>query len=362
MAYLPSARKGMPKRARTATTQIRFCTECENYLPKKRGKVKVVIEVVKTDFSEDKEALQGINEPELGKGHAIADPLLPKWEIQRDRDKAIKAAVKLAQALDPHGEQRKFSKDYSDKAYVQTVADAKREYLLDSGASIDMVGADSVAEEENLRIKNAAKTLNINTANGKVTANETIAVKLPNLGIELDPLILKNCPNVLSMGKRCADEGFGFYWDPFSKTPRLIRPDGKVITCDYRGGVPIVPSHAFSLEAVKPEEEVYLECVEDDEDKTFLLHKDVFHECEAEYNLHNSAEPICGICDEDESDICFPTLKVGALFCDEKFNDQATAHGFEPGFAFDMRIGWDFTKRKVRDDAETRVRRDNLAS
>ena len=115
---------------------------------------------------------------------------------------------------------------YVTKCYTRDQA------LLDSGASTDFVGADSLTDEEKSHVYDG-DTLNIKTANGRTSSSKVINGYLPHLGIKVKPHVLENCPDVLSMGKRCAEEGFGFYWDPFSVKPVLVRPDGKVIACSY---------------------------------------------------------------------------------------------------------------------------------
>ena len=40
------------------------------------------------------------------------------------------------------------------------------------------------------------------------------------------PLLLESSPPVLSVGKRCMEEGYSFHW-PSGHNPYLISPDGK---------------------------------------------------------------------------------------------------------------------------------------
>ena len=118
--------------------------------------------VVKTDFGENKEALQGCCEPELGACKAVANPSLPPWKLKKDRDEAIRNGLALAKSLFPKGYvPLKYAKEYSDKAWHMSAAVAQREYLLDSGASIDLLGEDGLTKEEKQRVKSSGKVLKI---------------------------------------------------------------------------------------------------------------------------------------------------------------------------------------------------------
>ena len=91
-------------------------------------------------------------------------------------------------------------------------------------------------EEEQKKVTRVTDTLNISTANGLTVSQDEVDLDVPELGIKIKPHVLEDCPDALSMGIRCAEQGFGFYWDPFSYKPRLIRPDGHTIRCSYAKG------------------------------------------------------------------------------------------------------------------------------
>ena len=52
------------------------------------------------------------------------------------------------------------------------------------------------------------------------------------------PYVLTATPNVLSIGRRCRHDGFGFYWEPFAKVPRVVAPDGSPIPVEVFGDIP----------------------------------------------------------------------------------------------------------------------------
>ncbi len=116
---------------------------------------------------------------------------------------------------------------------------------MDSGASIRLKGLQNLTEEERKKVKKAGHKLRIKPAKGLTEAYSQICIHVPELGVETQPCILEHYPDVLSMGKCCAEQGFGFYEDPWSLEPRLVRPDGKIIICGCPpGGVPVIPAEA----------------------------------------------------------------------------------------------------------------------
>ncbi len=61
----------------------------------------------------------------------------------------------------------------------------------------------------------------------------------------------------------------------------------------------------------------------------------------------------------DCSEVAFPS--VGTLFCDEKFNEQCARFGLDRGFAFDLRCGRGLNKSSVKDEARTRLKKEDPA-
>ena len=74
----------------------------------------------------------------------------------------------------------------------------------------------------------AEHPISLITANGPTEANEVADVKLPALPDTVQPYVLDQTPAVLSVGARCADEGYSFVW-PANGKPILVRPDDNVV-------------------------------------------------------------------------------------------------------------------------------------
>ena len=73
-------------------------------------------------------------------------------------------------------------------------------------------------------------------------------MRVPELDSDINFYVLDNTPPVVSVGKRCMEEGYGFYWKPYS-TPVFIKPDGAKICCKMRGRVPVFGGSNFASPA-----------------------------------------------------------------------------------------------------------------
>ena len=55
----------------------------------------------------------------------------------------------------------------------------------------------------------------------------------------INAYVLDDTPSVLSVGKRCMKQGYGFVWPP-GDNPFMINPDGKRISLFVNGDIPYV--------------------------------------------------------------------------------------------------------------------------
>jgi hypothetical protein len=63
----------------------------------------------------------------------------------------------------------------------------------------------------------------------------------------IDPCLLGENPDVLSIGKRCEIQGYGFVWPPFPKTPYFQSPEGDRIPMVSIDQCPYLPD-GFNVE------------------------------------------------------------------------------------------------------------------
>ena len=76
------------------------------------------------------------------------------------------------------------------------------------------------------------------TANGVIKADQEVPLYIAELKEKCVPYILKNTPDVLTMGHRCMCEGYSFVWKAHSNKPFFRRPDGKRISLTVDHYVP----------------------------------------------------------------------------------------------------------------------------
>ena len=85
----------------------------------------------------------------------------------------------------------------------------------------------------------------LQTANGPILADKVAKVNSPELGSDLSLFTLGDSPTVCSFGRKCHEQGFGFYWPP-GEAPYFVRPDGKRVNCRLRGRVPVFGKDMFA--------------------------------------------------------------------------------------------------------------------
>ena len=69
------------------------------------------------------------------------------------------------------------------------------------------------------KLEPAQRPQQMDIANGTVVASEVLPMRLERLDGEIAPFVLGDTPDVLTIGGRCVNEGYGFHWPPYSKAP-----------------------------------------------------------------------------------------------------------------------------------------------
>ena len=93
-----------------------------------------------------------------------------------------------------------------------------RLWLMDTGCGHDIVCKSGVDDKLAASIRAASTPLAFETANGALDASEEVPMMVPALDGQdaiIEPYVLPDSPDVLSIGKRCVDHGYGFYWPPY---------------------------------------------------------------------------------------------------------------------------------------------------
>ena len=122
-----------------------------------------------------------------------------------------------------------------------------KEWLMDTGSGHDLIDAATAAKFRKW-IRQASKTFKLHTAGGVRKVGEELPFWVAHLGDKAAALILPSTPAVLTIGRRCVEEGYHFEWPAFSSSPFMIAPDGKLIRMFVRGYVPYVRKDSFTGE------------------------------------------------------------------------------------------------------------------
>ena len=111
-----------------------------------------------------------------------------------------------------------------------------KSWIADTGSSIDAINRASLSHAGKKAVSQTAD-FTFQTAAGPTPCNSSISLYSKALGGEIHAMVLDDSPAIFSLGKRCVDLGYGFYWPP-GPNPFIIRPDGKRIDCKVVGYVP----------------------------------------------------------------------------------------------------------------------------
>jgi hypothetical protein len=71
-------------------------------------------------------------------------------------------------------------------------------------------------------------TIALATANGDIVVDRQVNLPVSKLQSQIKPLLLNETPPVLSVGRRCMEEGYDFIWRR-GKSPYFITPDKRMI-------------------------------------------------------------------------------------------------------------------------------------
>ena len=107
------------------------------------------------------------------------------------------------------------------------------EWVIDTGTGNDLCrkGIKGVRTARNAKIV-------VDTANGPVEPDTQVTVALDALNEDADCIELPDTINALTVGRRCAAHGYGFYWEPWHQKPTFLKPDGDHVDIKVTGYVP----------------------------------------------------------------------------------------------------------------------------
>ena len=160
-----------------------------------------------------------------------------EWQEQSAREAAWKLAKNVLK-LKEHQRATFFSPSENRCLPASTLKPEKREFVVDSGASMHMISKKDLSNAEMDTFTKSCSPTIVKTANGEVQTHEEAIVYVKELDTFLTMKVLDNTPAVLSLGKLCDENGYSYEWINGQKP--YLNKDGIRIICNTENFDPIV--------------------------------------------------------------------------------------------------------------------------
>ncbi len=102
-----------------------------------------------------------------------------------------------------------------------------RSWLLDTGCRYDLTTRASIPTHQVDSVYTTTMPILLATANGLVDGDKVVSQQIGELLEVAEPYVLDSTPDVLSIGRRCVEDGYEFHWGPYSLHPTITTPQGK---------------------------------------------------------------------------------------------------------------------------------------
>ena len=110
-------------------------------------------------------------------------------------------------------------------------------WVMDTGSGNDLVGKQDLNAAVMRDAEKFSPPMILATANGHIVVDDEVDLQVAKLKLVVRPKVLLNTPAVLSIGKRCMEDGFDFVWRR-RELPQLVHPDGTVTVMPLDNLVP----------------------------------------------------------------------------------------------------------------------------
>ena len=94
-----------------------------------------------------------------------------------------------------------------------------RSWLMDTGCKFDLTTRASVPPYLQGSIMKATVPITLSTANDLVSGDLVARQQIAVVNEVVEPYIFDSTPDVLSIGRRCVEDGHAFHWEPYSLAP-----------------------------------------------------------------------------------------------------------------------------------------------
>ena len=131
------------------------------------------------------------------------------------------------------------------------ILERDRRFILDSGSGHDLI---SQKKAQRMELDTfACDEICFHTANGTTSTTTQATIDMGTFTKKPQAYVLQDSPSVMSLGKRCQDEGYSFIW-PTARAPYLIAPNGRKIPLIVRDYIPYISLGAPECEPVNDPE------------------------------------------------------------------------------------------------------------
>ncbi len=109
-------------------------------------------------------------------------------------------------------------------------------WLMDTGCGHDLVN-DKMADSYPVKTLKKSSRIMFSTANGRIESRNVVPFYCEELAQSVQPFLLHDSPPVLSVGKRCMEQGFTFHWQA-GMNPIMTNPQGDVVELEVERNIP----------------------------------------------------------------------------------------------------------------------------
>ena len=107
---------------------------------------------------------------------------------------------------------------------------------MDTGCGHDLIN-DRLAAGLNVRTLTRDGRLVFATANGRIESRNVVPVMCKEFNQVIQPYLLRETPPVLSIGKRCMEQGYTFHWEA-GRNPIMTNPEGLIVEFEVDRNIP----------------------------------------------------------------------------------------------------------------------------
>ena len=160
----------------------------------------------------------------------------PKFDMLIKLDNDKEDLIFLEELIE-HEAERSLKKSKNLMCISLPIQAKDRRFILDSGSGHDLISARK-AERMNLK-KRVCDPIIFHTANGSTATQTEAEIDLGTFDEISQAYVLDDTPSVMSLGKRCMEEGYSFVW-PSGKMPFMITKNGERIDLTIHDNIPYI--------------------------------------------------------------------------------------------------------------------------